>query len=323
MQAFVDEAGDFSGRSRFSVIAGLALPEVRAVAEKIGVLLATIDREARSEWRRHGEVKGSLIPDDELRRLLCPISSIDAPLLAVVVVIDHERVSHAEVLALRDERLALLSPRVDQGDPTARRQFGLLKDTGASTLLDVLVGLPEVARNFFYLMHPCYRPEFHDSLRRLELVCDENSFFATNSDRKSKTRTSALLELVRERFEAFLHRWGSWHELKQWHDQGLRHPMERIERSTGQHVVSLPLTISMDSDFHERPLLMLGDLLATAYKRDLDRWAKGTFDRPIFTLRYRTYASLPLLGIEDEQRLLSATSEFGRLFLQWGMQNEP
>jgi hypothetical protein len=91
MQLFVDESGRFYIKDigRFNVVAGLALPELPPfVMDIVARQIAELAERAPSCWKKKGELKGALIPTDDLRRFLKPILAIQGPVLVAAAFID-------------------------------------------------------------------------------------------------------------------------------------------------------------------------------------------------------------------------------------------
>lgn len=145
MQLFVDESGRFNLKDSgdFNVVAGLALPELPPfVMEIVTRQIVKLEKSAPSCWKKKGEIKGALIPTDDLRGFLKPILDIQGPVLVAAAFIDSSYQTSSQVDAYKTNRLtALECEKLSETDQERRHA---LSTQERLSVADVASGVREV-----------------------------------------------------------------------------------------------------------------------------------------------------------------------------------
>jgi len=176
------------------------------------------------------------------------------------------------------------------------------------------VALPKVVINAIVLMQAYYPPEFWSALERLEVIVDRDSFLGNHLSRHRVVKQRIVEEL-----EMHATRWG-FEELHQWHDRGLPHPVERLEAYPGSHR-SWPINLDYDlnADAAGRPLVVLGDLVAAAIRRDLEVATGTNASPPIVCIERRMFPVLTGLGKLSDAEQRKARAALEPLWAAWGV----
>ena len=323
MQLFVDESGPFNIAAknvRFNVVAGLALPESpAAVTELVALQVARLEERAPTSWRKNGELKGALIPREDLRELLNPILAFNGPVFVVAAFIDQAYQARNQIDVYKSNRLSALEhERQCEIDPKRQQhlaeEIGFVRDASSPVLMRSYVALPQIVVNTMVLMQAYYPPEFWPPLERLEVIVDRDSFLKNHSDRQRVVKQRVIEELARHKSQ-----WG-FAELRQWRERNLQHPGERLAAQSGSPGSwQITLDFDLDADEAGRPLMLFGDFVAAAIRRDLEAATDTNTPDPIVFASRRVFPAFTILGTFSDAEQRTAMEALMPLLAAWGV----